>query len=230
MAEVHCFPLEGRGSMIWNTLKFGAQLVKDGLFRTCHSKSKALFWLNSWEGYPPILTTHPQLHSLYQNFSPTSWDIVNFYNIAYVQGLAPSFHSKHPFELPLRGSEDDRKELFHILQSHEFPSLVGNDVLVWESEDLYRKNLVSVGYVELLRQTLWDIQMPWLKQVWNKFSWPKSNFLMWLVVHSRCLTWDNLWKSGCQSPSMCVLCQNSEENISQLFFHYSDHKPRPPSF
>ena len=63
--------------------------------------------------------------------------------------------------------------------------------------------------------------MPWWKQVWNKFSWPKCNFFMWLVVHSRCLTWDNLCKRGFQGPSMCVLCQNSEENISHLFFHCS---------
>ena len=78
--------------MIWNMLKFGAQLVKDGLFWIFHSGSQALFWLDSWDGHPPILTTHHQLHSLYQNFSDAGWDIVNFYKIGYARGLAASFH------------------------------------------------------------------------------------------------------------------------------------------
>ena len=87
--------------MIWNTLKFGAQLVKDGLFWICHSGSQALFWLDSWYGHPLILTTHPQLHALYQSFSDAGWDTVNLYKIEYVSGLAPSFHWKHPSEWPL---------------------------------------------------------------------------------------------------------------------------------
>ena len=105
--------------MIWNTLNFGAQLVKHGLFWICHSGSQALFWLDSWDGHPPILTTHPQLHAqlhaLYQTFSAAGWDTVNFYKIGYVRGLAPSFHWKHPFEWPSGGSEENRKELFEIL-------------------------------------------------------------------------------------------------------------------
>ena len=104
--------------------------------------------------------------------------------LGYVQGLAPSFRWKHPSEWPLGGSEEDRKELFQILQSRECTTLVGNDVLAWDSEDLSGKFSVSARYVELLRQTLGDIQMPWWKQVWNKFSWPKCNFFMWSVVHS----------------------------------------------
>ena len=84
------------------------------------------------------------------------------------------------------------RSCFKFLQSCECTTLVGNDVLAWDSEDLCKKNLVSIGYVELLWQTLGDIQMPWWKQVWYKFSWPKCNFFMWLMVHSQCLTWDNL--------------------------------------
>ena len=111
--------------------------------------------------------------------------------------------------------------MFQVLQSHECTTLVGNDVLSWDREDLSEKNLVSAGYVELLQQMLGDIQMPWWKQVWNKFSWPKCNFFMLLVVHSRCHTWDNLCKRGFQGPSMCVLGWSSVENISHLFFNYS---------
>ena len=43
---------------------------------------------------------------------------------------------------------------------------------------------MSIGYVELLWQTLGDIQMPWWKQFWYKFSWPKYNILYswWFVA------------------------------------------------
>ena len=62
-------------------------------------------------------------------------------------------------EWPPEGSAEDRKELFQILQSRECTTLVGNDVLTWDSEDLFGKFSVSTGYVELLRQTLGDIKM-----------------------------------------------------------------------
>lgn len=41
--------------------------------------------------------------------------------------------------------------------------------------------------------------------MWNKFSWPKYNFFMWLVVQNRCLTWENLCKCGFLGP-LCVFC------------------------
>jgi hypothetical protein len=107
--------------------------VKDGLFWICYSGSQALCWLESWDGHPLIITTHPHLHALYQNFSDASWDIVNFYKIGCVRGLAPSFQWKHPSKLPPRGSEEDRMELLQILQYRECTTLVGNDVLAWDS-------------------------------------------------------------------------------------------------
>lgn len=41
--EVPRYPLEGSGSMIWLTLKVGAQLIKDALFWIYHSGSQTLF-------------------------------------------------------------------------------------------------------------------------------------------------------------------------------------------
>lgn len=42
--EVPHLSLVGRGSCIWDTLKKGAQLIKDGLFWICNRGSEALFW------------------------------------------------------------------------------------------------------------------------------------------------------------------------------------------
>ena len=94
--------------MIWNTLNFGAPLVKDGLFCICHSGSQALFWLDSWDGHASILSIHPHLHALYQNFSAADWDTIDHYKIRCDRGLAFSFRWKHPSEWPPGGSEEDR--------------------------------------------------------------------------------------------------------------------------
>ncbi|XP_057831111.2 uncharacterized protein LOC131041899 [Cryptomeria japonica] len=185
--DVSCFPVEGRGSMICNTLKLGAQLVKNGLFWICHTGSQDPFWLDSWDGHPPILSTHPHLQSLSDMFISVGWDTIDHYKIAHNGGLVACFRWKNPSELPLGGFVEDRKELAQILESRECTTLVRNDALVCASNNLSGKFYVSTGCVELVWQTFGDIQVPWWKQVWYKFSWPKYNFFMWLVVHNRCL-------------------------------------------
>ena len=52
--------------------------------------------------------------------------------------------------MPLGGSKEDRQELVQILQSCECTTSVGNDVLAWNSGDLFWKFSVSTRYVELL--------------------------------------------------------------------------------
>ena len=53
--------LEGKGSFIWDTLKIGAPLIKEGLFWICNEGSNVLFWQDSWDGHPPILSSYPHL-------------------------------------------------------------------------------------------------------------------------------------------------------------------------
>jgi hypothetical protein len=99
-------------------------------------------------------------------------------------------------------------------------SLLGPDVLAW-GHTLSGKYFVSIGYQEITRQLLGDVEVPSWKQIWNKFSWFKYSFFMWLVAHNCCPTWDNLCKRGFQGPSFCVLCGNGEDFVSHLFFHCS---------
>jgi hypothetical protein len=42
-SDVPCLALLGKGSCVWNTLKKGAQLIKEGLFWICNGGSNALF-------------------------------------------------------------------------------------------------------------------------------------------------------------------------------------------
>ena len=69
--------------MVWNTLKLGAHLVKRNLFWICNSGTVALFWSDSWDGYPPLLSSHPHLQSLCDHFLSARWNKVAHYKEAY---------------------------------------------------------------------------------------------------------------------------------------------------
>ena len=67
--DIPQYSVSGKGSMIWNTLKKGAALIKGGLFWICKNGSEANFWHDAWDGFPPIVEQHPHLHILSQRFS-----------------------------------------------------------------------------------------------------------------------------------------------------------------
>ena len=142
------------------------------------------------------------------------------YKEAFNLGLAVGYRWKNSSDWPLGGSLGDRFELSEILASRECSSLQDPDVLAWGGASS-GKYSVSSGYLALTKQLFGEVEVSWWKKVWNSFSWPKCNFFLWILVHNRCLTWDNLCKRGFQGPSICVLCHNSEETISHLFFQCS---------
>ena len=41
--DISRYPLGGKGSVIWHTLKKGAKLIKDGLFWICNNGEEAQF-------------------------------------------------------------------------------------------------------------------------------------------------------------------------------------------
>jgi hypothetical protein len=54
-------------------------------------------------------------------------------------------------------------------------------------------------------------------KIWSSALWPKVSTFLWLIIHNRILTWDNLRKRGFTGLSMCVLCQTQEETKEHLF-------------
>lgn len=124
----HC-QLEGRGSVICHTLKVGAQLIKRGNFWICNKGSETLFWLDSWDGNPPILSMYPHLQLLYDILVAASWTMVGHYKSIKIFGSTVGYRWKDPSEWPLGGLEDSWKELAHILSSQECNSLAGLDIL-----------------------------------------------------------------------------------------------------
>ena len=55
------------------------------------------------------------------------------------------------------------------------------------------------------------------KKVWHPDSIPKVNSFMWILLHNKLLTAENLRKSGINGPSRCAQCNLDEETTSHIF-------------
>ena len=55
------------------------------------------------------------------------------------------------------------------------------------------------------------------KQVWHSNSIPKVNNFIWLLLHNKLLTAENLRKRGISGPSRCAMCNSTEETSSHIF-------------
>lgn len=56
--------------------------------------------------------------------------------------------------------------------------------------------------------------------IWKSKAPIKCRFFMWLAVHRRCLTADNLARRGWPHQTLCPLCQVADEDCNHLFVHY----------
>jgi hypothetical protein len=59
-------------------------------------------------------------------------------------------------------------------------------------------------------------QVNWARVVWEKWSMPRHNFILWLAVLGKLRTKDRL--RFFQIDTLCVLCGQTEESHSHLFF------------
>lgn len=57
----------------------------------------------------------------------------------------------------------------------------------------------------------------WWNSLWKFHDPPKCIILMWLILVSNILTWDNLHKCNWKGPSFCILCNNCGEDKGHLF-------------
>lgn len=110
--------------------------------------------------------------------------------------------------------------LQNILSSRRCCSLWEDDVLAW-SPNPKGTYTVASRYSRLMSSKMVLPEIQWWKTVWNKLSWPKCNYFIWMSAWNKCLTWDIIRKRGFHGPSICVMCGANEEDSSHLFFHCS---------
>ncbi|XP_074283335.1 uncharacterized protein LOC141607886 [Silene latifolia] len=114
---------------------------------------------------------------------------------------------------------------------------------LWDGEDKYSKaplvalNVVCKGKHQgglgIIDSRVWNIaaiengyewlmvapssKVPWCKVVWNRYSVPKWEFILWLIQHQRLLTLDRLKKMGMDVSEDCFLCGLDSESHLHLF-------------
>lgn len=84
--DIPRYPMIGKGSMIWNTLRKGASLVKEGLLWICKRGKEALFLSDSWDGFPSIISQYPNLTNLCRYFQKAGWSRVSDFKSYYQDG------------------------------------------------------------------------------------------------------------------------------------------------
>lgn len=57
---------------------------------------------------------------------------------------------------------------------------------------------------------------PKWNSLWDKRHWPKISIFLWLVIHMKILTWNNVKKKRFIEPSKCYLCQQKQETSNHL--------------
>jgi hypothetical protein len=58
-----------------------------------------------------------------------------------------------------------------------------------------------------------------VKPIWKSKAPMRCKFFMWLTVHRRCLTADNLARRGWPHSPVCSLCSATNEDCTHLFVH-----------
>ena len=149
--DIPRYSLNGKGLVIWSTLKKGAELIKRGLFWICKGGSEAHFWYDAWDGHPPIVVQYPHLRTLSQRFCEAGWSKVHDFKSFSFQGQVVEARLKNPEEWPIFGLEGEHAELQYILSGRNCSALLDDDVLAWapNPKGVYT---VSSGYQELLSQ------------------------------------------------------------------------------
>jgi hypothetical protein len=66
-----------------------------------------------------------------------------------------------------------------------------------------------------------NIHFSCAKAIWKSKAPPRCKFFMWLAVHRRCLTADNLERRGWPCTTTCQLCLSESETCTHLFVHCS---------
>ena len=59
------------------------------------------------------------------------------------------------------------------------------------------------------------------KMYGTKMDSQKLNFFLWLLVHQKILTAENLKNRGIEGPSRCIMCKKVEETKKHLFLDCS---------
>lgn len=202
-----------QGSNIWNTAWQNKDLVQKHAFWEIRNGSSTEFWQDSWQQLKP-LTDLPELAPLRHvlNQTPSS-KVKDLWKPWAADQTWRQWKTSH---LELEAPPEADLSAWQTEAAHrKIPTKEGPDILRWGHSASGNFSIKEAYYIQgnhhaQEKDTIWDT-------VWDKILWLKVSTFLWLIIHNRILTWDNLWKRGFIGPSICTLCHSQEETKEHLF-------------
>jgi hypothetical protein len=77
------------------------------------------------------------------------------------------------------------------------------------------------GYSSLILEQIVGPPSWWRNLPWKLKCLTKSKLFMWLLLHQKDPTWENLQKINFVGPSRCALCKQDFETNSHLFLNFT---------
>jgi len=98
------------------------------------------------------------------------------------------------------------------------PLTYKEDKLIWKKS--HDGNL-SFKDAYLFHSTSNQQHFSWAKFIWQAAIPPSKSLLVWIMLHHKLPTDDNLLQRGCQLPSICNLCAIASKTSAHLFLECS---------
>jgi ribonuclease HI len=203
-----------KGSVSWNFMSKCRHIISKFLSWDVGLGDEALFWEDSWDGFPPIVS-RPFPSDLKDKLVSIWGEKVCDYKMKITSGGSAKWVWK---SLDGVGIDSEVREAYEkILLDRRVKQMERKDMLIWAaSKD--GKYSVRNGYNSLIHSQRWDqIEIP-LNLCWDAACLPKAGFFLWLASQNRILTEDRLHKFGFQGPSRCVLCKHNIEDVDHLLY------------
>ncbi|CAL1374377.1 unnamed protein product [Linum trigynum] len=167
------------------------------------------FWNDCWIPGKMLKDSYPRVAAASSNRDAWVSDLISFDNERVVWDF--------PLMYSLRGGADrERNDLLNLLSllPHDLIN-AGPAKLIWNPSP---KDGFSVNsmYRALIHDRMVGLDNFPFKVVWQPHVPSKVNAFLWLIMHRRILTHENLKRRGWSLASRCVLCEEAEESTNHL--------------
>jgi hypothetical protein len=180
------------------------QLFKAAVSIQMGDGRRAKFWTDNWlPGGRSVEDTMPALFSYVKKPMITVADALN--NHRWVRDIAGGLSTQ---------------ALAQYLQLWDLVTEVAltdgqDDKAVWRCNADGKFSVSSAYNLFFIANTRFACAKP----IWKSKAPMKCRLFMWLAVHKRCLTADNLQKRNWPHNPTCALCQAADEDCTHLFLH-----------
>ena len=198
---------KGKGTTVWQLCKATVSIIKENCYWIPGNGKKINIWTSNILGQfkrsslPGLSSFSDWLseQNILTLFDLSLWDS-NGHWLGWKNISPPHLMS------------DAAEILFSSLNGFSPSCLSIKDQLGWGRTGQYT---VKEGY-KIISKDQTMVEKVW-KLVWHPDSIPKVNTFIWLLLHNKLLTAENLRKRGILGPSCCALCHSAEETSSHLF-------------